>query len=147
MPLHESPTLADLLVIVPDLLPSHILTQWRSPAKGTRDLRLVSKEVASITESAIKACKVQLGHRTRLSAQQAVRLVKQARLKRMVVEVEVQEGKFLFYSCRNTWTVHVLRKLLACLVCHMQAHQGMSSDPQLHHASHAHGIYRSGIIK
>lgn len=77
--------------MIPDLLPSHILTQWSQPLEGIRVLRLVSKDVGSVAESALESCCLHLGYSSS-SFEQTARLVRRARLTKMLLYVRTVEG-------------------------------------------------------
>lgn len=96
---HDSPTLADLLVMVPNLLPNYILPLWGSSSKSIKKLRRVSKEIGEIAETLLTSCKIQLGPYAMFAVDRVVKLVRHSRLESMKVTVNVLEGEHMSISC------------------------------------------------
>lgn len=86
----SSPTLADLMTLLPELHPTHLS---RTKASKLRHLRLVSKEIGSMVHAAVHSCSVNLGEGgASPSPEQLVRILGRAHLKELTVHVTVTAG-------------------------------------------------------
>lgn len=86
----SSPTLADLMTMLPELHPTHLS---QNKASKLKHLRLVSKEMGSMVHAAVHSCSVNLGEGgASPSPEQLVRLLGRAHLKELTVNVTVTAG-------------------------------------------------------
>lgn len=89
---YNGPSLADLLVMVPDLLPRYILPQSLNQYAEIKDLRLVSKEVGAIVLRTVTSCSIKLGKSPCLPSEQVAALLKDTHLQSMEVTVDLSKG-------------------------------------------------------
>lgn len=92
-------TLAEVLSMVPDLVPLHILNLWSSRGKGIRVLRLVSKEVGSIALRSVTSCAVTLGEWTESDHEELGFLIRGAHLNSLQLNMETFPGKPMVKLC------------------------------------------------
>lgn len=86
-------TLVDVLSMVPDLLPCHLLNLWPSRNAGIRVLRLVSKEVGSIALRSVKSCAFTLGQWQKPDPKKVVSLIAGAQLDSLQLRIATFPGK------------------------------------------------------
>lgn len=86
----SSPTLADLMVMLPQLHPRQLA---HTNTATLKQLRLVSSEIGSIALTAVTSCEVHLGEgRPSPSPEDLVKLISGANLRQLKVVVIVKAG-------------------------------------------------------
>lgn len=90
----DGPTLADLMSLLPDLQPRHLLL---TKGISVKQLRLVSRELCIMACEAITSCEVDLGEGgSSPSPQQLVRLMAGAQLLKLKVTVNIMSGEIMY---------------------------------------------------
>lgn len=87
-----TPDLARTLIEVPELRPT-CLSSWESRGVGIRELRLVSKQIASTALQAVQSFSMQIGDWAYPDVAKLVLLTSLARLKDLTVTVLIQSGE------------------------------------------------------
>lgn len=88
--------LPNLMATLPDFLPSYVLSscsEWPCASDGIQELRLVSKEIGAIAETAITACTLEVGGDPCIAPERVAQLVRSARLNHLTVTVKLSEGE------------------------------------------------------
>lgn len=86
----QGPALPDLMLMLADLLPTHLLCNEKGVVK---QLRLVSKDVGSIALTAVTSCELHLGEGADFAnTQQLVGLLAGAKLQDLKINLNVTSG-------------------------------------------------------
>lgn len=84
------------MATLPDFLPSYVLkgcSEWPCVSDGIQELRLVSKEIRAIAETAITSCSLEVGDDPSITPERVAQLVRSARLNHLTVTVKLSEGE------------------------------------------------------
>lgn len=95
MPFSDS-TLFELMAVLPDLHPSHLIS---SNITTVKVLRLVSKEMGNLAAAAITSCDVVIGDTQSSNAERIATLVAGAKLRELRVVVCVTSGERNLETC------------------------------------------------
>lgn len=90
------PTLVELMSMLPDLHPSHLIS---SNITTVKVLRLVSKEMGNLAAAAIATCDVMIGNTQSSHAERIATLVAGAKLRELRVVVCVTSGERNLDTC------------------------------------------------